>query len=95
MKRLYAYIIPIIFLCASCTSRDRYITFTGYAQGGTYTVKLNLKGVSEKPTVIRDSVDALLNQIDFSLSGYNKGSIRLSQTAFFWIYIPTHIEYMV
>ena len=75
MKRLYAYIIPIIFLCASCTSRDRYITFTGYAQGGTYTVKLNLKGVSEKPTVIRDSVDALLNQIDFSLSGYNKGSI--------------------
>lgn len=75
MKRLYAYIIAVIFLCASCTSGDRYITFTGYAQGGTYTVKLNLKGVSEKPIVIRDSVDALLNQIDFSLSGYNKGSI--------------------
>ena len=75
MKRLCAYIIAVIFLCASCTSGDRYITFTGYAQGGTYTVKLNLKGVSEKPTVIRDSVDALLNQIDFSLSGYNKGSI--------------------
>ena len=51
------------------------MTFTGYAQGGTYTVKLNLEGVSEKPQVIRDSVDALLRQIDLSLSGYNKNSI--------------------
>ena len=51
------------------------MTFTGYAQGGTYTVKLNLKGVKEKPQVIRDSVDVLLSQIDNSLSGYNKNSI--------------------
>jgi thiamine biosynthesis lipoprotein len=51
------------------------MTFTGFAQGGTYTVKLNLKDVSEKPEVIRDSVDALLRQIDFSLSGYNQNSI--------------------
>ena len=50
------------------------MTFCGYAQGGTYTVKLNLKGVSERPETIRDSVDALLSQIDFSLSGYNKNS---------------------
>ena len=51
------------------------MTFTGFAQGGTYTVKLNLKGVSEKPIEIRDSVETLLRQIDFSLSGYNKNSI--------------------
>ena len=51
------------------------MTFTGFAQGGTYTVKLNLKDVSERPEVIRDSVDALLRQIDFSLSGYNQNSI--------------------
>ena len=51
------------------------MTFTGYAQGGTYTVKLNLDGVTEKPEHIRDSVEALLGQIDFSLSGYNKNSI--------------------
>ena len=38
-------------------------------------MKFNLKGVTEKPEVIRDSVDALLRQIDFSLSGYNKNSI--------------------
>ena len=75
MKRIYIYIFTLLFLCASCTSRDRYITFSGYAQGGTYTVKLNMKGVSAKPEAIRDSVDALLNQIDFSLSGYNRNSI--------------------
>ena len=74
MKRLYTYIL-IALLCVSCTSRDRYMSFTGFAQGGTYTVKLNLKDVSEKPEVIRDSVDALLGQIDFSLSGYNQSSI--------------------
>ena len=51
------------------------MTFTGFAQGGTYTVRLNLKDVSERPEVIRDSVDALLRQIDFSLSGYNQNSI--------------------
>ena len=38
-------------------------------------MKLNLMGVSEKPEIIRDSVDALLRQIDYSLSGYNKNSI--------------------
>jgi thiamine biosynthesis lipoprotein len=51
------------------------MTFSGFAQGGTYTVKLNLNGVEEKPEVIRDSVEALLQQIDMSLSGYNKNSI--------------------
>ncbi|MBR5499853.1 MAG: FAD:protein FMN transferase [Bacteroidales bacterium] len=75
MKRIYTYIILAFFLLVSCTSRDRYMTFTGFAQGGTYTVKLNLRGVSEKPEAIRDSVDALLRQIDFSLSGYNRNSI--------------------
>ena len=75
MKKISAYIIAAILLCASCTSGDRYITFSGYAQGGTYTVKLNLKGVTEKPEIIRDSVEVLLSQIDNSLSGYNKGSI--------------------
>ena len=75
MKKIYAYISAVLILLASCTPRDRYMTFSGFAQGGTYTVKLNLKGVDEKPVEIRDSVEALLQQIDFSLSGYNKSSI--------------------
>ena len=51
------------------------MTFSGYAQGGTYTVKLNLNGVKEKPEHIRSTVDGLLVQIDHSLSGYNRNSI--------------------
>ncbi len=63
----------------SCAPRDRYITITGFAQGGTYTVKLNLNGhegmVKAEPEEIRDSVDAILRNIDASISGYNKKSI--------------------
>ena len=75
MRKAAIIISVIIFCLISCTPRDRYVTLSGYAQGGTYSVKFNLSGVSEKPEVIRDSVDALLRQIDFSLSGYNKNSI--------------------
>ena len=75
MRKIFIYISIIAFACISCSRGDRYITFSGYAQGGTYTIKMNLSGTHEKPEIIRDSVDALLRQIDFSLSGYNKNSI--------------------
>lgn len=73
----------LIALCAvltiSCKPHDRYITITGYAQGGTYALKLNLNGtdgiVVPSPEEIRDSIDAILIQIDNSLSGYNKNSL--------------------
>ena len=73
-------ILTFLFLILlSCTERDRYITFSGYAQGGTYTVKLNLNGVDgqvkAEPQQIKDSVDAILGRIDASLSGYNKKSL--------------------
>lgn len=71
-------ILMLLALCA-CGPRDRYITFSGYAQGGTYTVKLNLNGrdgmIKVKPETIKDSVDAILNKIDNTLSGYNSNSV--------------------
>lgn len=70
-------IIPAML--EACTERDRYIALTGYAQGGTYSVKLNLKGsggmVRKSPEDIRDGIDSILNVIDTTLSGYNKGSV--------------------
>ena len=74
MKRLL-YTLLIALTAAACTPRDRYITFTGFAQGGTYSVKLNLKGTDVRPEAIRDSVDAILVNIDNSLSGYNRKSL--------------------
>ena len=76
-RQLSVFIVSFWVIC-SCVPRDRYISFSGYAQGGTYTVKLNLNGrngmIKEKPQTIRDSVEAILQNIDNSLSGYNKNS---------------------
>ena len=75
------YIVP---LCAaamsvSCSPGGGYISVTGYAQGGTYTVKLNMdtdKGrVRMSPDEIRSGIDSVILAIDNSLSGYNKGSL--------------------
>jgi thiamine biosynthesis lipoprotein len=76
--RIFLYVL--LFLPAlSCVPKDRYVTITGYAQGGTYTVKLNLNGhdgpVSAEPEEIRDSIDSILSRIDKSLSGYNRNSL--------------------
>ena len=77
--RLFAHVSLIIFLAASCSPQDRYISISGYAQGGTYTVKLNLKGtegmVKTSPEEIRDSINSILLEIDNTLSGYNKNSL--------------------
>ena len=75
--KLAAFFISLVAL--SCTPEDRYVVFTGYAQGGTYSVKFNMNGrdgmISESVEQIKDSVDAILAAVDASLSGYNKNSI--------------------
>ena len=74
MKKLTAALLVSLLLSA-CAERDRFIQISGYAQGGTYTVKLNLKGTAVSPEEVRDSVEAILVRIDTTLSGYNKGSL--------------------
>lgn len=61
-------------LMISCNA-ERYIAITGFAQGGTYTVKVNVKGVALSPETIKEKIDSILGEIDRSLSGYNKGSL--------------------
>ena len=74
MKRaLILLLVPMVLL--ACNPGKRYIRIDGYAQGGTYCVKLNMDGVKVPPETIRDSVEAILQCIDTTLSGYNKGSI--------------------
>ncbi len=66
-------------MACSCAPRDRYITISGYAQGGVYAVKMNMNGtdgmIKARPEEIRDSIDAILVRIDNSLSGYNRKSL--------------------
>ena len=58
----------------SCSKGGSYVQLTGYAQGGTYSVKFNKRGVKVPLDKIRGSVDSILTLIDTTLSGYNKGS---------------------
>ena len=62
-------------IVAGCSSPDRYIALGGYAQGGVYAVKFNAKGVKVSPEALQAQVDSILNEIDFTLSGYNKASL--------------------
>jgi len=59
---------------AACSSGGGYHQLTGYAQGGTYSVKFNKKGVRTGIDEIQASVDSILTLIDTTLSGYNKNS---------------------
>lgn len=73
------FLTVALLVIASCAPVDRYVTVSGYAQGGVYSVKFNLNGrdgmIKENVQAIRDSIDAILVQIDNSLSGYNRNSL--------------------
>ncbi len=69
----------ILLVVSSCAPRDKYVTISGYAQGGTYSVTFNLKGrdgmIQTPVETIKDTVDAILLAIDRALSGYNRNSL--------------------
>ena len=81
-KKLLQSTVALILsamLTFSCGRHDRYIVIQGYAQGGTYSVKLNMNGsegmIRMRPEAIKTAIDSILNDIDTTLSGYNKGSV--------------------
>ena len=75
-KRLSILLLAGLLGLAACSGpAGRYVQIRGYAQGGEYTVKLNLKGVPVPVETLRDSIDAILLHIDTTLSGYNKKSL--------------------
>lgn len=77
MKAINSHLIYLLTAAAliftACT-QNRYTQFGGYAQGGTWSVKANLAGVKVKPAEIQKNIDAILEEIDTTLSGYNKAS---------------------
>ena len=62
-----------ILSAVSCGHNARYHELTGYAQGGTYSVKFKSEGRIDVNEVGK-AVDSILSMIDTTLSGYNKGS---------------------
>ena len=68
-------LLSVAILLQSCQQRDRYVVFSGYAQGGTWAVKANMKGVKVRDAQVKAQLDSILVRIDRSLSGYNRNSI--------------------
>lgn len=73
--RKHLILLAALIIAACGRQPDQYVQITGFAQGSNYTVKLNMKGVSVPVETVRDSIDALVLQIDTTLSGYNKKSL--------------------
>ena len=72
--KLYILLSAVIMI-QSCQQRDRYVVFSGYAQGGTWVVKANMKGVKVRDAEVKAHLDSILVRIDRSLSGYNRNSL--------------------
>ena len=72
-KKIIALILGACLL-AGCAGRSHYVQFGGYAQGGVWSVKANIKGVKVRPAQIQQGIEAILEEIDTTLSGYNKAS---------------------
>ena len=78
-KIVKSFLWPLIGLClmsaaVSCSRDAGYCQLTGYAQGGTYSVKFNMRGVKVPKDEIHNGIESILTKIDTTLSGYNKGS---------------------
>ena len=71
----YPVLILLILLLSSCSGRSRYVVLSGYAQGGTYSVKIDISDTRVPQETIASAVDSILTLVDTTLSGYNKASI--------------------
>ena len=72
-RRLLLLLLSSLLL-AACTNDTTYHRIEGFAQGGTFHIVCNpLNGISEEQ--LRQRIGSCLQEIDFTLSGYNKGSI--------------------
>ena len=72
-RRLLLFLLSSLLL-AGCADDTTYHRIEGFAQGGTFHIVCNpLKGISEEQ--LRQRIGSCLQEIDFTLSGYNKGSI--------------------
>ena len=68
----------VLGLLLSCSPKSSYKMFGGFAQGGTYTVKVNFTDVKISPDEVAESIDSILTLVDTTLSGYN-GLSQLSR----------------
>lgn len=74
MRRLSALIAAVLLLAAGCGRTPQFIRISGFAQGGEYQVTCQIPD-GRRAEALKKAVDDTLSAIDWSLSGYNKGSL--------------------
>ena len=79
MKLKTALLAIAALVSGACT--QEYVTLGGYAQGGIYSVKYNPAGVKVSRAEAQQAVDGILEQIDTTLSGYNRKSLLSHRNA--------------
>ena len=60
---------------SSCSSRPEYRRIEGFAQGGTFHIIYSAPAAGVDEDTVISLVSRRLQDIDFSISGYNKGSL--------------------
>lgn len=71
---VFLLLATLLLLPSACRSRKEsssYYEITGYAQGGLYSVKLDVAGCDIGPEAFKLGIDSILVRIDTTLSGYN------------------------
>lgn len=76
--RLFPFIL-LLFAAFGCTRN--YVTVSGYAQGGIYSVRYNPEGVKASRADVAARIGDILNAVDTTLSGYNKKSVLSRRNA--------------
>ena len=75
-SNLFILAAALLVACAGCNKTNRYYTIDGTTQGTTFHIVFQPKVSSDSSfAAVRDSVNAILERIDFSVSGYNKESV--------------------
>lgn len=72
--RSIIFVILIVFLNGCKPEVPDYYSFAGFAQGTTYSVIYD-SGCTIKADKMKEEIDSLLSDFDFSLSTYNKQSL--------------------
>ena len=73
MKFLRTLLALSLLLASGCGQHVRYVQIKGYAQGGEYYVTCSLRETG-RADELKKAIDDTLSAIDWSVSGYNKGS---------------------
>lgn len=72
--RIFPALLMLALMLAGCVRQSGYVRLEGYAQGGTWSVKYNSAGIKANPAEVQKGIEAILKDIDTTLSGYNKSS---------------------